>query len=147
MKQIFIALILMGYVFSASAQLVTNQPARLKTKVVFYEGKPNAGISGVTISPTPDAILPGNEMKDIDTSAGRESELAWSFVGRNKDKDVYHFTFTRNVQAGRSAKTTTSKDVPFDGRPITIFEDDVYTVRIETPSAEDLKTNALRNQI
>jgi hypothetical protein len=142
MKMLLTFLLLLGFVFGASAQIVTNQSARLKTKVVFYEGKIGSGIMGSSIDPSPEDTMPGSKVRNEDTSGGQKSELAWTFVGRSGDKDVYHFTFSRMTKAGVSAKVTTSKDVLFDGRRAVIFEDDLHTVLIESPTAEDLKQAA-----
>src|SRR5450432_3616914 len=98
MKTIII-LVLLGTIFSASAQLVTNQPSRFKTKVVSYEGKIGSVINGSAVGFVPND--PGTGMVTI---SGHESELKWTFVGRNGDKDVYRFTFTSMTKAGVSDK-------------------------------------------
>ena len=134
MKTIII-LVLLGTIFSASAQLVTNQPSRFKTKVVSYEGKIGSVINGSAVGFVPND--PGTGMVTI---SGHESELKWTFVGRNGDKDVYRFTFTRKTKAGASDKTTTSKEIQFDGKQVIVFEDDLHAVVMESPSAEDLKS-------
>jgi hypothetical protein len=107
--KIFLPIILFILAFSAGAQLVTNQPARLKTKVNSYEGKINSGVRGTEINFVPESTYFGNGGADTVTSSGHESELKWTFVGRSKDKDVYRFTFSRMTKAGSSDKTTTSK--------------------------------------
>lgn len=134
MKIIPISIILLGAIFCASAQLVTNQPARLPFKVTenYYSGE-----SGSFTCPTPDAISPGSAGENAVTSPGHEHKLKWTFIGRNQDKDVYNFTFTRTIKAGN--ETTTSKEIQFDGKPMVIFKDDFHTVVMEIPSAEDLK--------
>jgi hypothetical protein len=133
MKTIAISIILLGTIFHASAQLVTNQPARLKFKVTeVYSGGSATGVS-----PSPDANMPGNSVENTVTSPGYEHKLKWTFVGRNQDKDIYNFTFTRTTKIG---KETTSKEIQFDGKQIVVFKDDFHTVVMETPSAEDLKS-------
>jgi hypothetical protein len=66
-------------------------------------------------------------------------ELKWTFIGRNGSKDVWHFTFTRMTKAGSSDKTTTAREIQFDGKQIVVFKDDLHTVIMESPSTEDLK--------
>jgi len=100
-----------------------------------------------SISPWPEGTAAGNETKDIGTSAGREYELAWKFLGRKEHKDVYQFTFTRMPKAGVLDKITTSKEVLFEGKRVIVFEDDLHTVIIESPSEADLKEAGARNQI
>lgn len=145
MKIILASLLLSGLVFSASAQIVTNQPARFKTKIVLHGGK--AGQGGAVASAfdfAPEDTYPGKESprKVLTVSTpGDELGLSWEFVGRNGDKDVYRFTFTRTTKMGASAKTTTSfsKEVEFDGHQSVIFEDDLHTVIIESPTEKELK--------
>ena len=137
MKTILFSFVLIGLTFCANAQLVTNQPSRLKTKVICYEGKIGSGVNGSAVGFVPND--PGTGGSDTVTTSGHESELKWTFVGRNGDKDVYRFTFTRLTKAGSPNKTTSSKEVQFVGKQIIAFEDDLHTVVIESPSAEDLK--------
>src|ERR1035437_10194607 len=118
MKTILLSIILISLTFCATAQIVTNQPARLKTKVISYEGKIGSGTRGVEINSIPDGTYFGNGGRDTVTSSGHESELKWSFVGRNRDKDVYRFVFTHMTKAGLSDKITTSKEIQFDGKQI-----------------------------
>lgn len=139
MKTLLALLVLAGFVFSASAQINTNQPARFKTKVVSYEGKIGSGAFDTSICPTPSALLPGNGGTDEVTTPGHESKLVWKFVGRNGGKDFYQFSFTRMTKAGVSVKTTDSKEISFDGRRIVIFKDDFHTVIIDSPSEKELK--------
>jgi hypothetical protein len=136
---ILVVLSFLGFIFPMRAQLVTNQSARFKTKVVLFEGKEGVGVSSTTISPSPEGTAPNNEVSDAGTSSGREYELKWKYLGRQGDKDCYHFTFTRMTKAGVSGKTTTFKDVLFNGHRATIFEDDLHTVVIDAPSDKDLK--------
>ena len=139
MKTILTLVLLVGTIFCASAQLVTHPPTLFKTKIICYEGTTNSGIKTTSISLASDNIYPGNGGKDICTSRGWEHELKWTFAGRNRDKDVYDFTFTRMTKAGSSDKTTTAKEIQFDGKRIVVFEDELHTVVMESPSAEDLK--------
>ena len=74
------------------------------------------------------------------TNPGYESDLKWVFLGRNGDKDVYRFSFTRRTKVNSPDKTTTSKEVLFEGRRSIVFEDDLHAVIIESPSEQDLKT-------
>jgi hypothetical protein len=138
MKALFLSLILMGLTFCAAAQISTNQPSRFKTKVISYEGKMGWGVNSSAVSFIP--ADPGTGGGDTVTTSGRESELKWTFVGRNGDKDVYRFTFTRMTKAGSSGKATDSKEIQFDGKQIIIFEDALHTVVMESPGTEDLKT-------
>jgi len=138
MKTIVLAIILTALTFCATAQISTNQPSRFKTKVVAYEGKIGSGVNGSTVRFVPND--PGTGESDTVTTAGRESELKWTFVGRNGDTDVYRFTFTRMTKVGSLGKTTTSKKVQFGGKQIVVFEDELHTVVMESPSAEDLKS-------
>jgi hypothetical protein len=134
MKTILFSVILIGLTFCAGAQISTNQPTRLKFKVDCFEGKINSGMRGSSACLAPDCIYPGNGGENTVTSPGRESELKCTFVGRNRDKDVWHFTFTRMTKAGSSGKVTTSKEIQFDGKQIIDFEDDLHTVVMESPS-------------
>lgn len=138
-----LTLIFVGFVFSATAQIDTNKPARFKTKIVSH----SPGSEGTSISPSPEAIFPGSETADTVTSPGQESELKWKFIGRKGDKDLYHFTFTRMTKAGVPGKTTDTKDVLFDGHQAKLFQDDLHTVTIDSPSEKDLKNIAPRKQI
>lgn len=140
LKIILSWLMISGLVFGANGQIATNQPARFKTKVICYEGKIDSGDSSATVSPSPELTLPGTVTNtDVITSPGRESELTWTFVGQNKDKDVYHFSFTRMTRAGDSSRTTSSKECSFDGRQIIVFSDNLHTVVMESASPVDLK--------
>jgi hypothetical protein len=127
-----------GFAFASVAQIDTNQPARFKTKVVSYEGKVGSGTSSSAISPTPSAIFPKNETRNIITSPGHESDLRWFFLGRDGNKDVYHFTFTRMTNVNSSVKTTTSRDCSFEGRPVIVFTDNLHTVVMESPGKKDI---------
>ena len=88
----------------------------------------------------PESIYPGNGVENTVTSPGRESELKCTFVARNGNKDVWHFTFTRMTKIGSSDTTTTSKEIQFDGKQIIVFKDNLHTVVMESPSAEDLES-------
>jgi len=140
MKTNFLLIFLLVLTCSAGAQTVTNEPARLKYKVTCYEGKVGSRISGSGVLLAPDGTYPGNISVMSVTSAGHESELKWTFVGRSRDKDAYRFTFTRMTKVGSLGKTTTSKKVQFGGKQIVVFEDELHTVVMESPSAEDLKS-------
>lgn len=144
MKTILLSLLLVGFVFSAGAQIDTNKPARFKTKVVCSDGKKSSGGSTTSINPSPDATSPGTENIDAGTSPGREYELKWKYIGRRGGKDLYHFTFTRRTKVGAPGKTTSAKDVLFDGHQEKIFEDDLHTVIIDSPSEKDLKQKTER---
>jgi len=137
MKTILLSIVLAGLAFFADAQISTNQPSRFKTKVIAYEGKIGSGVNGSTVSFVPNN--PGTGWSDTVTSPGQESELKWTFVGRNGDKDVYRFTFTRMTNVGTSNKSTTSKEIQFDGKQILVFEDELHAVVMESPSQEELK--------
>jgi hypothetical protein len=136
MKPIFLFIVLISLTFCASAQISTNQTARLNTKVICYD----SGISSSdVVSLAPDSTYPGNGGEQNITSPGVERELKWTFVGRNGSKDVWHFTFTRMTKIGSSDKTTTTKEIQFNGKQIIVFKDDLHTVIMESPSAENLK--------
>ena len=141
MKASAISIVLLVSIVGVSAQLVTNQPARLKFKLVSFEGKIGSGASNSTICPTPEALLPGNGGGDTVTTPGRESDLQWKFVGRDRDRDVYDFTFTRATKTGSTEKTTTSKQVQFDGKQAVVFQDDLHTVVMESPTGADLSAS------
>jgi hypothetical protein len=136
MKQIFLFIVLISLTFCASAQISTNQCARLMTKVVCYDSN---GSSCDVASLAPDSTYPGNGGGDNVTSPGMERELKWTFVGRNGSKDVWYFTFTRMTKSGSTDKTTTSREIQFEGKQIIVFKDDLHTVIMESPGAEDLK--------
>ena len=132
--------ILLAAVLCANAQLVTNQPARLKMKLIAYEGKIGVGAYGATLNPTPEVIRPGDGGSDEVTSSGKESKLTWAFVGRNGSNDVYQVSFTRKIKSNSTLPVSGSKTVKFDGRKIVIFEDELHTVVMESPSEADLKS-------
>jgi hypothetical protein len=138
MKTFLLSIVSIALTCCATAQISTNQPSRFKTKVVSYEGKIGSGVNGRAVSFVPND--PGTGGGDTVTTSGHESELKWSFVGRNGDKDVYHFTFTRMTKAGSSDKTTTLKEIQFDGKQIIVFEDDLHAVVMESQSEADLKS-------
>ena len=137
MKIFLLSIILVGLAFCAGAQISTNQPSRFKTKVVSYEGKIGSGVNSSTVSFVPND--PGTGGDNTVTTSGHESELKWTFSGRNGDKDVYRFTFTRMTNAGSANKTTASKEIQFDGKQIIVFEDELHAVVMESPGDEDLK--------
>ena len=137
MKTTLAILFLAGFVFAAGAQSVdTNKPARFKTKVTMFQTRNG---STVSLNPSPQTTSPGAEETDTGTSAGREYELKYKYIGRQGGKDLYHFTFTRRTKAGSTDKRTDTKDILFDGHPVKIFEDDLHKVTIETPSEKELK--------
>ena len=140
MKTILLSLVLFVLTFCASAQNSTNQPARLKFKVAWFAGKMNSGTSGSDVCPSPESILPGARWSNNRTTPGREHDLNWMFIGRNRDKDVYRFTFTRMTKVGSSDRTTSSKEVQFAGKQIIVFEDALHCVVMESPSEKDLKS-------
>jgi hypothetical protein len=139
MKAAAILILALGLVLPTTAQLVTNQPARLKNKVTSYEGKIGSGAKTISINFVANDY-PGTSGSDMVKSPGKESELHWTFMGRNGSKDVYQFTFTRMTEPGSPRKTVDTRQVQFEGKPIVVFEDALHTVVMETPSAEDLKT-------
>jgi hypothetical protein len=134
MKAILISIALIGLTFCASAQISTNQPARLQTKIVCYGSSSSSSV----VALAPYSTHPGNGGEDDVTSPGLEHKLKWTFVGRNGTKDVWHFTFTRMTKAGSSSQATDTKQIQFDGDQIVVFKDDLHTVIMESPGAEDL---------
>jgi hypothetical protein len=140
MKTFSLSMVLFVLTFSATGQIVTNEPARLKTRITCYEGKIGSGSSTGAVSFAPESTYPGSVWRDKLASPGNEHELECTFVGRSGNKDVYRFTFTRMTKAGSSDKTTTSKEVQFDGKQIIVFEDDLHAVVMESPNKEDLKS-------
>jgi len=138
MKTILLFLVLVGLAFSGSAQNLTSQTtARLKFKVTCFEGKLNSGPS--SICSEPDTVSPSVIESIAITSSGMTNELTWAFVGRNKGKDVYRFSFRRLTKAGLSSQTAASKEVQFNGKQVIIFQDDLYRVVMESPTEDDLK--------
>jgi hypothetical protein len=137
MKTILLSAVLIFLMFCASAQISTNQPSRFKTKIISYEGKIGSGVNGSAVSFVPDD--PETIWSDTITTSGHESELKWTFIGINGNKDIYRFTFTRMTKNGSSNKTTTSKEIQFDGKQIIVFEDELHAVVMESPSKEELK--------
>jgi hypothetical protein len=136
MKTILLFLVLVGFVFSVSAQNLTSQTtARLKFKIACFEGKLNSGPS--SICSEPDTVFPG-VTESITIASPDMIKLTCAFVGRNEDKDVYRFSIKHLTNAGLS--TGTSKEVQFDGKQVIVFQDDLYRVVMESPSAEDLKS-------
>lgn len=135
----FLILISFAIAVCVNAQLVTNQPARLKTKVVCYEGKIGSGVRTSGVDLASDNTYPGYVGGIVSTTPGQEHDLKWSFVGRNGSKDVYRFTFKRMMKKDSSSPTTNSKEVQFDGKQIIVFEDELHTIVMESPSEEDLK--------
>jgi hypothetical protein len=142
MKVLLSFLLLLGFAFSAAAQIDTNKPARFKTKVVFNDARNNGGEVATSISPSPEGTAPGSEVKDTGTSPGREYELAWKFLGQKGDKDIYRFTFTRMTKAGVLSKTTTSKVVAFNGKRLVVFDEELHEVILESPTESELKKAA-----
>jgi len=139
MKTIIVSTVLFALTFHATAQLVTNQPARLKWKVEWSEGKINSGTGGNSVNLAPENINFGNGGEDTCTSPGWEHDLKWTFIGRNREKDVYRFTFARKTKKDSSSQTTTSKDIQFDGKRVIVFEDELHTIVMESPNEIDLK--------
>ena len=144
MKTLLVSIVLFALTFCANAQLSTNQPSRFKTKVISYQGKIGSGVNSSATSFFP--VDAGTGGSDTVTSPGCESELKWTFVGRNGAKDVYLFTFTRTTtktpSPGRTTKDkiTTAKEIQFEGKQIVLFEDELHAVVMESPSPEDLKS-------
>lgn len=145
MKLILASLLLSGFILSATAQIVTNQPARFKTKIILHEGKVGSegGALDSAFDFAPEYTYPGKESpKTVLTVSNSTDELrlSWEFVGRNRDKDVYRFTVRRTTKTGVPGKVTTSatKEISFDGRQAVIFEDDLHIIIIESPSKKDL---------
>jgi hypothetical protein len=128
----------LGLVFSAKAELATNQPARLKNKITCYDGKIGSANSTKSINFVADDH-PGTTGSQIETTAGKESELHWTYLGQNGSKDVYSFTFTRKTKADSPQTTTDTKRVQFEGKRVVVFEDPLHAVVMEPPSAEELK--------
>lgn len=134
MKIIFLPLIVFGMTLGARAQISTNQPSRMKIQVVC------SGIGGGGIFAGPDdpgIIFPGNGGEEHVTSRGFEHDLQWVFVGMNGPTDVWRFTFTRMTNEGSSSKTTTSKEVQFNGKKTIVFRDDLHSVVMESPGTQD----------
>ena len=138
MKTLLLSIVLVGLTFCASAQISTNEPSRFKIKIISYEGKEGSGVSSGTVSFVSEE--PGSGGGNTVTSPGHESELKWSFVGRNGGKDVYRFTFKRMTKTGSSNQTTSSKDIQFAGEKIIVFQDELHCVVVESPSEADLKS-------
>jgi hypothetical protein len=139
MRAIIALLLLIGFGFSATAQLGTNVSAQYKTRVVCKTGSS----STITINPSPASTSAGFESKDIGTSVGHEYQLIWKFMGRKNDKDVYHFTFARTTKAEGTSRiqATTSKNILFDGHSVTIFKDDNFTVTCDMPTEKKVETS------
>jgi len=140
MKTFLLSIVLLVLAFCSIAQIVTNEPARLKTSITCYEGKIGSGSSSGAVSFAPEATYPGTSGRHKSTSPGFEHELEWTFVGRNGNKDVYRFVFTGRTKAGSSGKTTVSKEVQFDGKQVIVFEDELHTVVLESPSETDVQS-------
>jgi hypothetical protein len=141
MKTITATIILFAVAMGTHAQLTTNEPAHWQYKLTRFDGKIDSSVptSSDTCS-TPEVETIGTSHEDKETTPGHECDLKWEFIGRNKDKDVYHFTFTRMTKSGSSDRTTTFKDIQFDGKQVVVFEDALHTVVMKTPEPEDLKT-------
>ena len=139
-----LTLIFVGFVLSTSAQIDTNKPARFKTKIACSEV---GGGSSVGIDPSPEVSALGSEYTHVTTAPQKDTELKCKYVGREKGSDIYEFTFSVTTKVGVVSKTTTHKQVPFDGKRIVVFNDEHYSVIIESPSEQDLKDIVRRKQI
>ena len=139
MKTILLPVVLFALTFCATAQIVTNEPSRLQNKITYYEGK--IGSRPVCTAMNLAPVNPGTGGTLTAAPPGNKHELKWTFVGRNRDKDVYRIAVTRMTKdAGSSYQTTASKEVEFDGTKIIVFQDDFCCVVMESLSAEDLKS-------
>jgi hypothetical protein len=146
MKTIVAVIVLFLLTMGAYAQLTTNQPARREFKVIRFDGKIDSSIPASSdICSTPEAEMIGTSHEDKETTPGHECDLKWKFIGRSNDTDVYQFTFTRMTKAGSSIQTTSSREVPFDGKRSVVFDDDLHTVVMESPSESDLKAAQTTN--
>jgi hypothetical protein len=139
MKTISVIAVL-ALALQAGAELITNLPARLACKVEWHD-KGSTGTGGSSVDPSPGAIYPGNSMEDTCTTRGYEYDLKWAFLGRDGNHDVYRFTFIRDTKqrGGPPIQTTTTKDVPFDGKEVVVFDDDLHTVIMKSPDQSDLQ--------
>jgi hypothetical protein len=139
MKTIAVVLGLCAIGLRAEAQLVTNQPARYPCKIVCFE-KANPGIRDTCINPTPDSVNPGDHGEETCTSSESGYTLKWRFAGRNRDGDVYDYTFGHSTDPGDpSLQTDAFKEIQFNGKPMVVFDDAFYQVLMKSPDPEDLK--------
>ncbi len=140
MKTIVFFLALLGLTLGVTAQISASESARVKTKVSCFEGIANPTVVGVGINLTPETTFPNKpENNNIATRGPRASELTWKFIWREKEYDVYRFTFKRFTEPGATNQVTTTKDVRFNGKKMVVFKDLLHTVVLEIPNDEDLK--------
>jgi hypothetical protein len=62
---------------------------------------------------------------------GQVSEIEWKFVRRQGGKDVYEFK--RRFPIETPKVETSSKEVQFEGKRVTIFEDKFWCIVIDGP--------------
>jgi len=140
MKTLLVSILLSGLVLSASAQLITNVTSKLKTKITLIEGKGTKhGSSAAYINLVTEGKFKPDARDKIIKGTRDSSELHYRLLGKNQGKDIYHFSFTRFTTTNSTSNTTTSKEVQFDGKRVVVFEDELHTVIMESPSPADLK--------
>lgn len=140
MKNFLFILALLGLTLSATAQISTSEPARLKTKVTCFEGKTNAAVANIGVNLAPETIFPNKvQNNSLTTHGAQASELTWKFVWRENEYDVYRFTFKRFTEPGASNQVTTTKEIRFNGKTVVVFKDQLHTVVLELPGDADLK--------
>ena len=103
---------------------------RIKAVLSCYMGKLNSGSKCTVTFYQPDGKLHQSGKLTCGWS-GRISEIEWKFVRRRGDNDVYRITRTFPVDTAETA--TTSKDVEFDGKQTTVFEDKFQCIVISGP--------------
>jgi hypothetical protein len=62
---------------------------------------------------------------------GKQSEIEWTFLGQHGAKDFYRFV-RRFPSDGPNASTTT-KEIEFADKPVTIFRDKVQIIEVAPP--------------
>jgi hypothetical protein len=139
--------ILLATIFFMASAIRADAPEpepRFKAVITCHNGKLNSGSLCRAYNYQPDGKSHGAG-KITCGWLGSVSEIEWKLVRRQGEKDVYRFTRRFPIDAAETA--TTSKDVEFEGKQVTIFEDNFQCIVISGPIAPpDLKKAPFANR-
>lgn len=129
MNSLRVALLSMLCACLAACNRTPSAPT-LKAEVTCYVGKLDSGTKCSSSTTSPGDPL----AKNGTLRCGLNHEVSitqWSFIESREGKDIYQFT--RRFEGDPPAPTKQTKQVPFDGTRVVVFEDVGQVVVIQAP--------------
>jgi hypothetical protein len=105
------------------------QKPRYRFELIIWLDKPDFNSHGTMLNGPPDDLWKTGKMSS--GFPGKTSEVEWAFLGQRGTKDLYRFV--RRFPTDGPNTSTTTKEIEFADKPVTIFRDKLQIIEVAPP--------------